>query len=141
MSPTDTVSSFLRAVGARDVESALRTVDPNVRVNFYGLGVSGTGVATLRPVLADTARAFPDLLLTVRRLMGLGSSVIAELTIEGTQADTYAGAINQEKHLDLNEAWRFEVDDGRIKAIDAYWCQQQLYRRLGVKRFDQIAIV
>jgi len=31
--------------------------------------------------------------------------------------------------------------DGRIVAIDAYWCQQQLYRRLGVKRFDQIAIV
>jgi hypothetical protein len=27
-----------------------------------------------------------------------------------------------------------------ITAVTAYWCQTQLYRRLGVKRFDAIAI-
>jgi hypothetical protein len=25
--------------------------------------------------------------------------------------------------------------------VSAYWCQQQLYRRLAVKRFDQVALV
>jgi len=43
--------------------------------------------------------------------------------------------------LDLDEAWRFTVTGGAITAVSAYWCQQQLYRRLAVKRFDQIAIV
>jgi hypothetical protein len=32
------------------------------------------------------------------------------------------------------------VDGGAITQVTAYWCQQQLYRRLAVKRFDQIAI-
>ena len=29
---------------------------------------------------------------------------------------------------------------GVITGVTAYWCQQQLYRRLAVKRFDAIAI-
>ena len=29
---------------------------------------------------------------------------------------------------------------GRDHGVTAYWCQQQLYRRLAVKRFDAIAI-
>jgi hypothetical protein len=30
--------------------------------------------------------------------------------------------------------------DGLITEVTAYWCQAQLYRRLAVKRYDQIAI-
>jgi ketosteroid isomerase-like protein len=70
-----------------------------------------------------------------------GDSATAEIKVEGNQAAAYAGAINQEKHLDLDEAWHFRVTDGQISLVDAYWCQQQLYRRLGVKRFDQVSIV
>jgi ketosteroid isomerase-like protein len=40
----------------------------------------------------------------------------------------------------MDEAWRFTVTDGRITQVHAYWCQGQLYRRLAVKRFDEIAI-
>jgi hypothetical protein len=32
------------------------------------------------------------------------------------------------------------VTGGVITVVSAYWCQQQLYRRLAVKRFDAIAI-
>jgi hypothetical protein len=60
--------------------------------------------------------------------------------VEGTQAAHYAGAINQEKHLDIDQAWRFTVTGGLISGVSAYWCQRQLYRRLAVKRFDAIAI-
>jgi ketosteroid isomerase-like protein len=67
--------------------------------------------------------------------------VTALVKVEGTQAGEYAGVVNQEKHLDLDEAWRFTVAGGAITAVTAYWCQQQLYRRLAVKRFDQVAIV
>ena len=65
---------------------------------------------------------------------------VAEVDIEGTQATDYAGAINQEKHLDIDQAWRFTVTGGEITGVTAYWCQQQLYRRLAVKRFDAISI-
>jgi hypothetical protein len=35
------------------------------------------------------------------------------------------------------------LDDGAgglITEVTAYWCQAQLYRRLAVKRYDEIAI-
>jgi ketosteroid isomerase-like protein len=67
--------------------------------------------------------------------------VTALFKAEGTQAADYAGAINQEKHLDIDQAWRFTVAGGQITEVHAYWCQGQLYRRLAVKRFDEIAIV
>ncbi|WP_459974434.1 nuclear transport factor 2 family protein [Nocardioides pyridinolyticus] len=137
----DPVEGFLDAFAQRDVTTALGNVHDEVRVAFYGLDITAQGRDRLGEVLEDLVRAFPDLLLTVKRTIRTGDVVTAELKVEGTQAADYAGAINQEKHLDLDEAWRFEVGGGQITAVDAYWCQQQLYRRLGVKRFDQIAIV
>ena len=137
----DPVVEFLDAFGRRDVDTAVAQVADDVRITAHGLGLREQGTAAIREILEDIARAFPDLLVTTKRILRTGDVLTAELKVEGTQAAPYAGAINQEKHLDLDEAWRFEVRDGRIVAIDAYWCQQQLYRRLGVKRFDQISIV
>jgi steroid delta-isomerase-like uncharacterized protein len=137
----DPVAEFLDAFGRRDVDTAVAQVADDVRITAHGLGLREQGTAAIREILEDIARAFPDLLVTTKRILRTGDVLTAELKVEGTQAAPYAGAINQEKHLDLDEAWRFEVCDGRIVGIDAYWCQQQLYRRLGVKRFDQIAIV
>jgi len=57
-------------------------------------------------------RAFPDLLISVSRVITTGDVVTALFKVEGTQAAEYAGAINQEKHLDIDQAWRFVVGDG-----------------------------
>ncbi|MEV1296109.1 nuclear transport factor 2 family protein [Pseudonocardia sp. NPDC049635] len=139
--PEQTARTFLTAYGRRDVDAALALVAPDARIDIFATGLRGGGPADLRDLLEKTARAFPDLLLTVRRVVAAGRVVAAEFAVEGTQAADYLGAINQEKHLDVAQAWRFEVDDGRITAVGAYWCANQLYRRLGVKRQDQIAIV
>ena len=137
----DPVEDFLTSLTNADVNAALAAVADDVRVTIHGLGVRANGIESIRQALADMVTAFPNLRVTTKRVLRTGDVVTAELKVEGTQAADYAGAINQEKHLDLDEAWRFEVRDGQITGIDAYWCQQQLYRRLGVKRFDQIAIV
>jgi ketosteroid isomerase-like protein len=138
---TDPVGDFLTGFTNADVDVALAAVADDVRLTVHGLGVRANGIESIRQVLTDIVTAFPNLRVTTKRVLRTGDAVTAELKVEGTQAADYAGAINQEKHLDLDEAWRFEVRDGQIVAVDAYWCQQQLYRRLGVKRFDQIAIV
>lgn len=140
-SPTRTVRDFLDAFASRDATKALSLVSQGVSVVVHPLGVHGTGRGALRSVLDDLVTAFPDLLLTVGRVITTGDVVTALVKFEGTQARDYAGVVNQEKHLDLDEAWRFTVSAGAITAVTAYWCQQQLYRRLAVKRFDQIAIV
>ena len=84
----------------------------------------------------------PDLLVRVRRLFVTGdNTAVAEITIDGTQADDFLAVVNQEKHVDLDQAWMLKVTpDDRISAVIAYWDQNQLYRRLGVKRLDQVTI-
>jgi ketosteroid isomerase-like protein len=138
-SPTATAAAFLDALADRDIEAALALAHPQVSVTVYPLDVRA-GVDALRTVLTELVTAFPDLLITRNRIITTGTVVTALIKVEGTQAAPYAGAINQEKHLDLDQAWRLVVTDGVITQVSAYWCQQQLYRRLAVKRFDEIAI-
>lgn len=140
--PADAVASFLSALGDRDVAAAVALAAPDIEVTIFPLNIDGVGPAGLEQVLSDLVRAFPDLLITVDRVISTGEDVVTALfKVEGTQAADYAGAINQEKHLDIDQAWRFTVSGCRITSVRAYWCQAQLYRRLAVKRFDEIAIV
>jgi steroid delta-isomerase-like uncharacterized protein len=138
--PTQTVQAFLDAFARHDVEAAIAVVDPQVSVTIHPLGVRDTGADALRKVLADQLRGFPDLMISVSRVITTGDVVTVLFKAEGTQSADYAGAINQEKHLDVDQAWRFVVDGGLITEVTAYWCQAQLYRRLAVKRYDEIAI-
>jgi steroid delta-isomerase-like uncharacterized protein len=138
--PAQTVQTFLDALTRHDVEAAIAVTSPQVAVTIHPLGVAGTGASLLANVLADLVHAFPDLMITVQRVITTGDVVTAQLKADGTQAGSYAGAINQEKHLDIDQAWRFTVDAGMITQVSVYWCQAQLYRRLAVKRFDEIAI-
>ena len=139
-SPTQTVQAFLDAFARHDLDAALAEVSPQAAITVHPLGIGGRGPGVLSVVLGDLIRAFPDLIMTTSRVVTTGDVVTALIKVEGTQAAGYAGAINQEKHLDIDQAWRFTVTEGVITGVTAYWCQQQLYRRLAVKRFDAIAI-
>jgi limonene-1,2-epoxide hydrolase len=140
-SPRQTVEAFLTGFRHLDVDAALSTVAADARVTVYPLRVVDGGKDVIGTLLQDIVRTFPDLLLKVRSVLELGRVVVAEVKIEGTQAADFLGVVNQEKHLDIDTAWRFTVTGEQITGIDAYWCQNQLYRRLAVKRTDQVAIV
>ena len=136
--PTQTVETFLDAFARRDVDAAMALVDSQAAVTVHPFGIDTRGADALRAVLADLVRAFPDLMISVSRVITTGDVVTALFKAEGTQAASYVGAINQEKHLDIDQAWRFVVAGGLITEVTAYWCQAQLYRRLAVKRYDEI---
>ena len=138
--PTQTVQAFLDAFARHDVDAAMAVVHPRVSVTVHPLDVHEQAADALRTVLDDLVRAFPDLIINVSRVITTGYVVTTLLRAEGTQAASYAGAINTEKHLDIEQAWRFAVDGGLITDVAVYWCQAQLYRRLAVKRFDEISI-
>lgn len=140
MTPTQTVQAFLDALARHDVDAAIAVVDPQVSVTVHPFGLEKTGADVLRDVLADLVRGFPDLMISVSRVIATGDVVTALLRAEGTQAAGYAGAINTEKHLDIEQAWRFATGGGLITGVAVYWCQAQLYRRLAVKRYDEISI-
>ncbi|MDF3293240.1 nuclear transport factor 2 family protein [Streptomyces silvisoli] len=139
--PTETVRAFLAAVRRRDTDAAMALVSPSAEANLHPLRVRNGGADDIRALVTSTVNAFPDLRLTERNLLELGDVVVVELKLEGTQAADYLGVVNQEKHIDVDQAWRFTVDTAAITGVDAYWCQNQLYRRLAVKRLDEVAIV
>jgi predicted ester cyclase len=140
-SPRQTVEAFLTGFRQLDVDAALSTVADAARVTIHPLRIVDGEKDVMRTLLQDIARSFPDLLLTIRSVLELGTVVVAEIKIEGTQAADFLGVVNQEKHLDIDSAWRFTTTGDEITGIDVYWCQNQLLRRLAVKRTDQIAIV
>ena len=138
--PTQAAAAFLDAIARHDIDAAMAVVDPRVSVTVHPLGIYAQSADALRKILADVLHAFPDLLISVDRVITTADVVTALFKAEGTQAAGYAGAINTEKHLDIDQAWRFVTAGGLITEVAAYWCQAQLYRRLAVKRYDQIAI-
>jgi ketosteroid isomerase-like protein len=131
---------FVAALQRGDLEGAFRAVSPAARVVIHPTGQAG-GPEIAREFFREALGAFPDLMLTVtRRTACADGRVVVELTFEGTQAADFLGAINQEKHLDVEQAWLLATQDGLITAITGYWDQNKLYRRLAVKRLDRIAI-
>ncbi|MBM7368086.1 nuclear transport factor 2 family protein [Gordonia hydrophobica] len=139
--PRQTVEAFITGFRHRDVAAAVSTVASDVNVTVYPLQLAGRGAEVISTVLDEIVTAFPDLRLTVRSVIDLGQVLVSEIKIEGTQSADYRGVVNQEKHLDVDSAWRFTVTGDEITAIDAYWCQNQLLRRLAVKRTDQTTII
>jgi len=119
--------------------AAIAVVDPQISEPFTRSASAAPARDVLRNVLADLVRAFPDLLISVSRVITTGDVVTALSRSKGRRPPSIAGAINQGSTWTSIKAWRFVVGDGLITEVTAYWCQAKLYRRLAVKRYDEIA--
>ena len=142
MSARSLAEKFFGLIEAGEVDEILGLMTPDATVSLVPLNRHGPMAADGASYLRELSRSFPDLLVRVRRLFVTGdNTAVAEITIDGTQADAFLAVANQEKHVDLDQAWMLMVTpDDRISAVIAYWDQNQLYRRLGVKRLDKVTI-
>src|SRR5580698_306062 len=140
MSARSLAEKFFALIEAGKVDEILGLMTPDATVSLVPLNRHGPMAADGASYLRELSRSFPDLLVRVRRLFVTGdNTAVAEITVEGTQADVFLAVANQEKHVDLDQAWILVVTpDDRISAVTAYWDQNQLYRRLGVKRLDKV---
>jgi len=141
MSARDLAQTFFARMDAGDVEGTLALVAPEAPVNLIPLQLQGSASEVGRDYFQQLASAFPNLQVRVRRMfVGSDNTAVVEVTIEGNQAADFFGILNQEKLMDLDQVWLLHVGDGAIDRIKASWCQNRLYRRLGVKRLDHITI-
>jgi ketosteroid isomerase-like protein len=141
MNSMDVARTFFARMDAHDTSGALALVAPHTNVALVPLNLQGDAENVGRQYFEQLMSAFPDLSVRVRRLfVGNDNTAVAEIAIEGTQAADFFGVINQEKLMDLDQVWFLHVNDGVIDRIKAYWCQNRLYRRLGVKRLDHVTI-
>ena len=137
----DPVAQFWQAIADGDVDTAFAQVADDARVEILPAGIAGTANEG-REFFTATVMAFPDLLITIKKsFTGSDGTTVTELKLEGTQAADYLGAINQEKHLDIDQVWLLRTENGTVRSITGYWDQNMLYRRLAVKRLDQVALV
>ncbi len=142
MSARSLAEKFFGHIEAGEVDEILGMMTPDATVSLVPLNRHGPMTADGADYLRELARSFPDLLVRVRRLFVTGdNTAVAEITIDGTQAGDFLAVANQDKHFDLDQAWILTVTpDDRISGVIAYWDQNQLYRRLGVKRLDKVTI-
>jgi ketosteroid isomerase-like protein len=140
-SPTDLALRFFDRVGQGDVQGALGLMAPDALVEIVPAALKGSAAKEGQQFFAALVAAFPDLLIQVRSIMGTPDLAVAEIKMEGTQAADFLGILNQEKHVDVDQAWMIWASRGKITQVRAYWCQNQLYRRLAVKRLDRISIL
>lgn len=142
MTARSLAEKFFAHLEAGEVDQILGLATPDATVSLVPLNRNGPMAADGAYYLRELARSFPDLLVRVRRLFVTSdNTAVAEINIDGTQAADFLGVVNQEKHFDLDQAWMLTITpDDRISAVIAYWDQNQLYRRLGVKRLDKITV-
>ena len=142
MSARSLAEEFFARMETGEVDEILGMMTPEATVSLVPLDRHGPVAADGAAYLRELSRSFPDLLVRVRRLFVTGdNTAVAEITIDGTQADDFLAVVNQEKHVELDQAWMLKVTPAdRISAVTAYWDQNQLYRQLGVKRLDKITI-
>ena len=127
-------------LSACDFEGAKALILADAAVDFSPAGICGSFSEEGTKFFRDLISAFPDLRLTVHSVVADSETAVIEITVEGTQGADFLGIHNQQKHIDVDQAWVISAARGRITSIRAYWCQTQLHRRLGVKRLDQISI-
>ena len=142
MSAHAVAEQFFELMEAGEVDDIIGMTAPGAVVSLVPLGVHGSMAEEGASYLRDLARAFPDLLVRVRRLfVTTDNTAVAEISIDGTQAADFLRVANQEKHFDLDQGWLLAVTpEDLIGVVTAYWDQNQVYRRLGVKRLDNITI-
>jgi ketosteroid isomerase-like protein len=142
MTARSVAEEFFGRLQAGEVDEILGLMTPEATASLVPLNWHGPMAAGGASYLRELSRSFPDLVVRVRRLFVTGDdTAVAEITLDGTQAGDFLAVVNQEKHLDLDQAWLLKVTpDDRISAVTAYWDQNQVYRRLGVKRLDQVTI-
>jgi ketosteroid isomerase-like protein len=131
---------FFDRLEKRDLDGVLSLIDPEASIELLPLRVKGTGKKEGHEFFQALFDSFPDLRVAVRSLLAGDETVVAEIKLSGTQAADFYGIINQEKHIDVDQGWLLTVQGGQITGLRAYWCQNQVYRRLGVKRIDQVTI-
>ncbi len=139
-SPLERARAFFDGVSHGDVDGSLEHVGADATVVIEPTGTAG-GRSELAAFLAAAAAAFADLTITPDRLRAFPDGrVVAEVTFAGTQSAPFLGAPNQGKRVDLAQAWVLGFAGDEITSVTAYWDQNQLYRRLGVRRLDDVEV-
>jgi len=141
------VTAFFDAYRRRDVVAMSELCSDNADFHYPAFEIAGkqrvihgTGkVRTIgRPVWTGLLHSFPDLTNEVTAVsVNDGGYAIAEVTIQGTQAATWASLSNRGQSFTAPHLFVIHVGpDGLIDSIAGYWDNASVHRQLGHAEVD-----
>ncbi|MFJ4293466.1 nuclear transport factor 2 family protein [Cupriavidus sp. NPDC089707] len=133
MSQTETVQAFFARYREHDLNGMLALFSAGARIDYVPMMLEGPAGETGITIWSALIDGFPDLGNSVTAIYAADDqrTVIAEVTITGTQAKDVLGIANQGRSFSLPHVFIARVDqDARIAFMRAYWDNAALYAAL-----------
>jgi predicted ester cyclase len=129
----ETFKRFQDAMNTCDAEFISKSIDELVEPDATirtPLPGDATGAQVLKQVWSVLLRAFPDLQLDVKDLIGEDDKVVARIVVTGTHLGDYMGVEPTGKSIAYDEIFIFRFANGRVVetwgVVDVYAQMKQL---------------
>jgi steroid delta-isomerase-like uncharacterized protein len=129
----ETFKRFQDAMNTCDAEVISKSIDELVEPDATirtPLPSDVTGAQILKQVWSVLLRAFPDLQLDVKDLIGEDDKVVARIVVTGTHRGDYMGVAPTGKSIAYDEIFIFRFANGRVVetwgVVDVYAQMKQL---------------
>ena len=129
----ETFKRFKDAMNTCDAEFISKSIDELVEPDATirtPLPGDATGAQVLKQVWSVLLRAFPDLQLDVKDLIGEDDKVVARIVVTGTHRGDYMGVEPTGKSIAYDEIFIFRFANGRVVetwgVVDVYAQMKQL---------------
>ena len=129
----ETFKRFQDAMNTCDAEFISKSIDELVEPDATirtPLPGDATGAQVLKQVWSVLLRAFPDLQLDVKDLIGEDDKVVARIVVTGTHRGDYMGVEPTGKSIAYDEIFIFRFANGRVVetwgVVDVYAQMKQL---------------
>ena len=108
------VRKYYELLDAGDIDGLMSILDDDVQWKFHGIGDMTKG--SIGGLVQGFAAAFPDMKHTLSEQLAEGSTVVTQLTFNGTHRGDLMGIPGSGKSVEMRTFNIFEVVDGKIKS-------------------------
>lgn len=130
--PAEVAAAVFDAVARRDAEGIIRFTDPGIVDDFVVLG-EFKGQAAVRGFFEEMFAAFPDLEITVDRIVGDGASAAVQWHAEATFSGTaFQGIKATGRRVAVRGVDVMEIADGLMQHNTIYYDGAGFARQVGL---------
>jgi steroid delta-isomerase-like uncharacterized protein len=130
--PAEVAAAVLDAVGRRDADGIIRYADPGMVDDFVVLG-EFKGHGAVRGFFEELFAGFPDLQVTVDRIVADGGSAAVQWHAEGTFSGTaFQGVKATGRRVAVRGVDVMEIADGLVQRNTVYYDGAAFARQVGL---------
>jgi steroid delta-isomerase-like uncharacterized protein len=132
MSATEIATRLEQAISERDLAGVAALLHPDAVYTAPGAAVGGMKVAEIESFFGAFFTSFPEGTMEIVTVTGAGDVATAEwIYHSGPMAAGLFGRPATGKSASARGARVITIEDERIKTINAYWDNQDLFAQLG----------